>query len=83
MQTIGIVIALIILVLGAGVALTAGYLIGTTRNKQNLAERLRVEKEASEQRLMELQIQQREALHEARDETARLRATMERDNAER
>ena len=83
MQTIGIVIALIILVLGAGIALTAGYLIGTTRNKQNLAERLRSEKEASEQRLMELQMQQREALHEAREETARFRAALERDNAER
>ena len=83
MQTIGIVIALIILVFGAGVALAAGYLIGTTRNKQNLAERLRVEKEASEQRLMDLQIQQREALHEARDETARFRSALERDNAER
>jgi ribonuclease Y len=82
-QTIGTVIALIILVLGAGVALAAGYLIGTMRNKQYLAERLRVEKEASEQRLMELEIQQREALREARDETARFRAAMERDNAER
>ncbi len=83
MQSTQIVIALIILVLGAGVALVAGYLIGTTRNKQHFEERLRGEKEASEQRLMDLQIQQREALHEARDETARFRAALERDNAER
>jgi ribonucrease Y len=82
-QSTQIVIALIILVLGAGVALVAGYLIGTTRNKQHFEERLRGEKEASEQRLMDLQIQQREALHEARDETARFRAALERDNAER
>ena len=47
------------------------------------ADRLRIEKEESEQKLMELQMQQREALHEARDETARFRAAMERDNAER
>ncbi len=83
MQSTQIVIALVILVFGAGVALIAGYLIGTMRNKQYLAERLRVEKEASEQRLVELEIQQREALREARDETARFRAAMERDNAER
>lgn len=83
MQSTQIVIALVILVFGAGVALIAGYLIGTTRNKQNLAERLRIEKETSEQRLMDLQMQQREALHEARDETARFRSAMERDNAER
>jgi ribonucrease Y len=82
-QPIEIVISLISLVFGAGVALIAGYLIGTTRNKQYFAERLRLEKEASEQMLMELQVQQREALHEARDETARFRAAMERDNAER
>ncbi len=83
MQPIEIVISLIGLVFGAGIALIAGYLIGTTRNKQYFAERLRLEKEASEQMLMELQVQQREALHEARDETARFRAAMERDNAER
>jgi ribonuclease Y len=82
-QLTEIVIALIILVFGAGVALVAGYIIGTTRNKQNLAEHLRVEKEESEQKLMELQMQQREALHEARDETSRFRTAMERDNAER
>jgi ribonuclease Y len=78
-----IVFVLIVLVLGAGVALYAGYLLGTARNKQHYAERLRLEKEASEQRLLELQAQQREALHEARDETARFRAAMERDNTER
>ena len=83
MQPIEIVIALIGLVFGAAVALIAGYLIGTTRNKQYFADRLRIEKEASEQKLVELQMQQREALHEARDETARFRAAMERDNAER
>jgi len=44
---------------------------------------LRIEKEESEQKLMELQMQQREALHEARDESARFRAAMERDNADR
>ena len=78
-----IVIALIALVFGAGIALAAGYLIGTTRNKQYFEERLRTEKETSEQKLMDLQVQQRETLREARDETARFRAAMERDNSER
>ena len=83
MPAIAIVIALIFLVFGAVVALAAGYWIGTTRNKQHFEERLRVEKETSEQKLMDLQGQQRDALHEARDETARFRAAMERDNTER
>jgi len=82
-QSTEIVIALVFLVFGASVALVAGYVIGTTRNKQYFADSLRIEKEESEQKLMDLQMQQREALHEARDETARFRAAMERDNAER
>jgi ribonucrease Y len=83
LTSLDIVIVLIALVLGAGIALCAGYLIGSIRNKQYFAERLRLEKEASEQRLLDLQSQQHDALHEARDETARFRAAMERDNAER
>jgi ribonuclease Y len=82
-QSTEIVIALVFLVFGASIALVAGYIIGTTRNKQYFADRLRIEKEESEQKLVELQIQQRDALHEARDETARFRAAMERDNTER
>jgi ribonuclease Y len=78
-----IVVTLVILVVGAGIALYAGLLLGLARNKQQFAERLRLEKEASEQRLLELQVQQREALHEAREETARIRTAIERDNAER
>jgi ribonuclease Y len=80
---VDVVFVLVVLVLGAGVALYAGYLIGTTRNKQHHEERLRMEKETSEQRLLDLQKQQQDALREARDETARFRSAMERDNAER
>ncbi|MGH2497092.1 MAG: ribonuclease Y [Ktedonobacteraceae bacterium] len=84
MQSGIIIIALVILlVVGAGIALYAGYLIGATRNKQQIAERLRVERETSEQRLMELQLQQHEALRDAREESERFRSTLERDNAER
>ncbi|HET9999597.1 MAG TPA: ribonuclease Y [Ktedonobacteraceae bacterium] len=83
MQSGIIIIALVILVVGAVIALGAGYFIGATRNKQKIAEHLRVEKEASEQRLMELQLQQHEALRDAREESERFRATLERDNAER
>ncbi len=78
-----IVLVLIVLVVGATIALIAGYLVGTMRNRQQFEERLRAEKEASEQRLLDLQTQQRQALHEARDETASIRAAIERENAER
>jgi len=53
------------------------------RNKEKFEARLRAEKEASEQRLLDVQVEQREVLREARDETARLRTTMERENSER
>lgn len=78
-----IVTVMVILVVGAGVALYAGFLIGRMRDKASFEEHLRVEKEASEQRLLEVQAQQREALHEARDETARFRTTIEREHSER
>jgi ribonuclease Y len=64
-------------------ALIAGYLYGRTQNKVRYEERLLAEKEASEHKLMEVQTQQRDALREARDETAQFRATIERENAER
>jgi len=79
-----IVVALIIAIpLGAIVALVAGYYIGSTRNKVRFEESLRAQKETSEQRLLEAQEQQHQTFREARDETARFRATMERENAER
>ncbi len=78
-----LILAPITVVLGALIALASGYYIGWTRNRAKFEERLRTEKEASEQRLLEVQAQQSEALREARDETARFRATMEREHGER
>ena len=78
-----IVTAMVLLVIGAAVALSAGYLIGRYRVKASFEERLRAEKEASEQRLLEVQMHQSEALHEAREETARFRTTIEREHHER
>ncbi len=79
-----IVVALIItILLGALLALLTGFYIGGTRNKVRFEERLRVEKEANERQLLELQGQQRDALREARDESASFRASIEHENAER
>ena len=82
-----IVLALVaivaILAIGAAVALRAGYRYGHEQNKAHYEELLLAEKDANERKLLEVQAQQREALHEARDETAHLRATMERENTER
>ena len=79
-----IVLALVaILAIGAAMALRAGYLYGREQNKAHYEELLLAEKDANERKLLEVQAQQREALREARDETAHLRATMERENTER
>ena len=72
-----------ILAAGAGMALRAGYQYGREQNKARYEELLLAEKETNERKLLEVQNQQRDALREARDETARFRATIERENAER
>ncbi len=64
-------------------ALRAGYQYGREQNKAHYEELLLAEKETNERKLLEVQNQQRDALREARDETARFRATIERENAER
>jgi ribonuclease Y len=78
-----IVLALMCLVVGAVFAVIIGYRFGKTRNKEQFEERLRLEKEASEQRLLEIEAQQRETLREAREETTRIRLVIEREHAER
>ncbi len=84
MSTTIIIVGLIVTIpIGAVIAVFVGYYIGKTRERAHFEERLRTEKEASERRLLDVQNQQREALLEARDETARLRSSMERENAER
>ena len=82
MTTTSIVFALVLL-FGAGMALAAGYLYGRTQNKARYEELLLAEKSTSELKLLEVQTRQNEALRDARDENARFRATIERENAER
>ena len=79
---INLLIGILVLV-GAAIALGAGYLYGRSQNKEKFEESLRMQKEASEQRLLIVQSEQREALREAREENARFRATIERENQER
>lgn len=81
-----IVVVLIITItvlLGATLAIFAGFYVGSTRNKVRFEEHLRIEKEGSERQLLEVQAQQREALREARDESASFRTSIEHENAER
>jgi len=73
----------LILLFGAFAALAAGYLYGRTQNKERYEASLRRLKEISEQRLLDAQAEQRESQREVREETARFRATIERENAER
>lgn len=83
MSTIIVVALIITIPIGALLAVLVGYYVGWSRNKVRFEERLRVEKQASERQLFELQAQQREALHEAREESASFRVSIEHENAER
>ncbi|GAC1384027.1 MAG: ribonuclease Y [Ktedonobacteraceae bacterium] len=76
-------IAVLLVVVGAGTALIAGYLYGRTQNKAYYEEQLLAEKDANERKLLEVQSQQSDALREAKEETALFRSTIERENAER
>lgn len=67
-----------IAILGVIPAIYVGYLLGKARDKAQQEERLRNQKEESEKRLLGVQTEQREALREAREETALFRATIER-----
>jgi ribonuclease Y len=73
--------ALVLLILL--VALLVVFYLGSMRNKTRFAEELRAQKETSEQRLLEAQEAQRQALRETREETAQFRAAMEHEIAER
>ena len=72
-------------ILGVVIALLVGYLVGylyeKTKNRAQYEKSLRSLKEESERSLLKVQTEQREALREAREETALFRATIERENA--
>ena len=78
-----IVVLVFLILLGALTALSVGFYLGSTRNKAKFAEGLRAQKEANEQRLLDVQEAQRQALRETRDETAQFRSTIEHEHAER
>ncbi len=83
MPNFNTVVLVFIILLGVFVALLAGFYLGSTRNKAKFAEDLRAQKDASEERLLEVQEAQRQALRETRDETAQFRTTIEHEHAER
>ncbi len=81
--TVIVAVLIIIITIGAGFAVYIGSSLGESRSRARYEESLRLEKEISERRLLEVQNQQREALLEARDENAQFRAAMEREHVER
>ncbi len=60
-----------------------GYRFAKEQTQRKHEERLNQEKESAEIRLLELQAQQRDALREAKEETAKIRASLESENRER
>ena len=80
---VGIAILAILGRWGIRTALQTGEKYGREQNKAHYEELLLLEKDASERRILEIQVQQNEALREAREESVHFRATIERENAER
>ena len=76
-------ITLGILVLGVLPGLAIGMIYGQQRQQLTLEEKLRQDRESAQARLVDMQEQQREALREAKDETAKIRTTLENEARER
>src|SRR5579871_2078438 len=67
----------------AVVSLGLGFYGGKLRGTNQYNEKLRLQQEDYEQRLMEVQERQRDVLREAKEETAKFRTTIEAENRER
>lgn len=65
------------------VSLVLGWYLGQQRTEALHEKALREQKDAAEARLMELQKQQRDALRESKDETAKIRLSLESEARER
>jgi len=72
-------VALVILGLGT----FGGYVFARELTQRKHVEQLNQQKESAEARLLELQAQQRDALREAKDETTKIRTSLESENRER
>ncbi|MGO8946478.1 MAG: ribonuclease Y [Ktedonobacterales bacterium] len=73
------VVALLILGLGT----FGGYVFAKELTQRKHVEQLNQQKEGAEARLLELQAQQRDALREAKEETTKIRTSLENENRER
>jgi ribonuclease Y len=79
---IEVLLIFLIFVFGA-ISLAFGIYTGQQRAQLQYEERMRQAKEAAEARMLELQEQQRDALREAKDETAKIRTSLEAEVRER
>ncbi len=82
MDNIWVAIAAVV-VAGVLPGLLLGFFIGQQRTELHHREQLDQVKETAEARLLELQQQQRDALREAKDETAKIRTSIETEARER
>ncbi len=73
------VVALVILGLGT----FGGYVFARELTQRKHVEQLNQQKESAEARLLEIQAQQRDALREAKEETTKIRTSLENENRER
>ena len=78
-----VLIALVAVIGGLCAGTFGGMLYARESTQRKHAEQLNQQKESGEARLLELQAQQRDALREAKDETTKIRTSLESENRER
>src|SRR5262249_6203015 len=74
---------LIVAIVLAAVGFFIGRTLGQQHSQLQFEEQMREAKERNESRLLELQEQQRDALREAKDESAKIRSSIESEARER
>ncbi len=79
MNPLEIVLVLLFLAIGGW----AGYVYGQQTAEKRQSDRMLRQKEEAEARLLEIQQQQRDALRESREETAKIRSSLEAEARER
>jgi ribonucrease Y len=82
-NAIEVVLIALIAAVALGAGTFGGYFYARESTQRKHAEQLNQQKESGDTRLLELQAQQRDALREAKDETTKIRTSLESENRER
>ncbi|PWT73491.1 MAG: ribonuclease Y, partial [Chloroflexi bacterium] len=83
MNAFELALSAVVALVALGIGTFGGFVYARETTQRKHAEQLNQQKESAEARLLEIQAQQRDALREAKDETTKIRTSLESENRER